>query len=299
MPSSSRSSPTAARSPPSRRPSAEGRRTVRRWTRKAGTHAKTVHDALVLQPQVLQRVEVDEVFVRSQRGTVRRGSRPRWTYLFSAICVPTRLWLGGLVSPRRDAASARRLAEMVRQAAWPGPLMVVCDGFAAYVSAFLRAFRLPVRTGRAGRPRLVTWSGLVRVRHVKQAHLVEIAYGTIEAFGRLWRQVGSRTVATSYIERLNATFRERLAPLARRTRHLARQQATLEALVYLVGTVYTFCSVHRSLGRTPAQAAGLVTSCWSVEQLLWHQVPPPHWKPVPHQGPLSKRARSLLAEWGT
>lgn len=175
--------------------------------------------------------------------------------------------------------------------------MVVCDGFAGYV--FLRAFRFPVRTGRAGRPRLVTWSKLVVVRHVKQAHLVEIAHGTLEALGRLWRQVGSRTVATSYIERLNATFRERLAPLARRTRHLARQQATLEALIYLVGTVYNFCSVHRSLGRTPAQAAGLVRSCWSVEQLLWFKVPPPRWRPPPHRGPLSKRERALLAEWGT
>lgn len=274
------------------------RRTVRRWVLKAGGHARSVHEALVLQPRVLQRVEVDEVFVRCQGGTPRRGSRHRWVYLFSAICVPTRLWLGGLVSPRRDAASARRLAEVVRRAAQPGPLLVVCDGLAGYVSAFRRAFRFSVPTGRVGRPRLVTWSALVLVRHVKQAHLVEVAHGTPVAFARLWRQVGSRTVATSYVERLNATFRERLAALARRTRHLSRQQATLEALTYLVGTVYNFCSVHRSLGRTPAQAAGLVSARWGVADLLWHRVPPPRWKPAPHRGPLSKRERTLLAEWG-
>lgn len=275
------------------------RRTVRQWVEKAGQHAKTVHEALVLQPQVLQRVEVDEIFVRSQSGAARRGSHYRWHYLFSAICVPTRLWLGGLVTRQRDGKAARQLAEMVRRAALPGPLLVICDGFSGYVKAFLQAFRFPLYSGRVGPPRLITWSTLVLVQHVKQSRVVHLAYGSLEAFLRLWRQVGSCVVSTSYIERLNATFRERLAPLARRTRHLARRQAMLEASLYLVGSVYNFCSVHRTLGRTPAQAAGLTREVWSVAHLLWHRVPPPRWKPVPHRGPLSKSERALLALWGT
>ena len=274
------------------------RRTVRQWIEKAGQHARGVHEALVLQPQVLQRVEVDEIFVRSQSGAVRRGSRYRWHYLFSAICVPTRLWLGGLVTATRDATSARRLAEMVRRAALPGPLLVVCDGFSGYIKAFLRAFRFPVRSGRAGRPRLVTWSTLVLVQHVKQSRMVHLAYGSLDAFGRLWRAVGSRVVATSYIERLNATFRERLAALARRSRHLARRQATLQAYLYLLGSVYNFCRVHRSLGRTPAMAAGLTTEVWSMDRLLWQKVAPPRWRPAIHRGPLSRSERALLAQWG-
>jgi hypothetical protein len=36
-------------------------------------------------------------------------------------------------------------------------------------------------------------------------------------------------INTPYIERLQATFRSRLAPLARKTRATARQRATLEA----------------------------------------------------------------------
>ena len=275
------------------------RRTVRDWIEKAGQHVRTVHEAIVLQPQVLQRVEVDELFVRSQSGSPRRGSRFRWHYLFSAICVPTRLWLGGLVTASRDAPSARGLAEMIHRAAMMGPLLVVSDGFAGYVDAFERAFRFPVRSGQAGRPRLVTWSSLVLVQHVKLSKLVHLACGSLDAFARLWRSLGSQVVATSYIERLNATFRERLAPLARRTRHLARRPATLEACLFLVGTVYNFCSVHRSLGRTPAMAAGLTDQLWSVERLLWHRVPPPRWKPAPHRGPLSKSERVLLAQWGT
>ena len=111
--------------------------------------------------------------------------------------------------------------------------------------------------------------------------------------------MGAGVVSTSYIERLHATFRERLAPLARRTRHLGRRQQALEACLYLMGSVYDFCHVHQSLGRTPAMAAGLTDELWSVERLLWHRVAPARWRPPRHRGPLSKRERALLAQWGT
>ncbi len=97
-------------------------------------------------------------------------------------------------------------------------------------------------------------------------------------------------INTAYIERLQATFRSRLAPLVRRTRAAARQKATLEAGMWLVGTVYNFCRAHRSLRlpndagmvadthhwieRSPAQAAGLTDHRWSLYELLVFAVPP-------------------------
>ncbi len=86
---------------------------------------------------------------------------------------------------------------------------------------------------------------------------------------------------TAYIERLNATFRSVIAALARRTRALARTAVLLERSMYLAGSVYNFCTEHRSLavelivvgrrgeqrrwvGRTPAMAAWLTDHCWSV-----------------------------------
>ena len=266
------------------------RRTVRVWTEKAGRHCQHVHEALVLRPQVLQHVEVDEIFVRAQG---------RLVYLFSALCVSTRLWLGGFVSRRRDQAAALRLATIVKQAAEMGALLVVSDGFRPYIEAFRRVFRWPWRNGRAGPPRLVAWQSLVLVQTVKQHHFVRLALGTWPAFIGLWRRVGHRVVSTSYIERLNATFRERLAVLSRRTRHLARTSELLESGLYLMGAIYNFCHVHQSLGRTPAQAAGLAEQVWTVRRLLGYRVPPERWRPVPHRGPLSRKERALLEQWGT
>jgi hypothetical protein len=98
-------------------------------------------------------------------------------------------------------------------------------------------------------------------------------------------------INSAYIERLNATFRQRLACLFRRTRHLARLQPTLQDGMYLLGCVYNFCDFHQSLRirlsvgwrgfhwvlRTPALAAGLTDHRWSVEELLTHQTPPRPW----------------------
>jgi hypothetical protein len=100
----------------------------------------------------------------------------------------------------------------------------------------------------------------------------------------------SAVINTSYIERLQATFRSRLAPLARKTRSAIRQRATLEAGMWLIGTSYNLCRAHRSLRlarksgtvgderrwieRTPAQAAELTDHRWSFHELLSFAVPP-------------------------
>src|SRR5205823_3176491 len=103
------------------------------------------------------------------------------------------------------------------------------------------------------------------------------------------RSHGDGVINTAYIERLNATFRERLASLTRRGRALARRPLTLHHGMYLIGTVYNFCTPHASLNQvgqatTPAMATGITDHCWSVRELLSYHVPSPHWTPAKHRG---------------
>ena len=113
----------------------------------------------------------------------------------------------------------------------------------------------------------------------RHAHRVE----TLEQ-----RSQGNGVINTAYIERLNATFRERLAPLARRCRALARQTLTLHEGMFLVGTVYNFCTPHESLNSaqktTPAMAAGITDHRWTMHELLSLHVPPPRWTPPSNVG---------------
>ena len=108
-------------------------------------------------------------------------------------------------------------------------------------------------------------------------------------------------INTAYIERLNATFRERLAPLARRCRALARETLTLHEGMFVVGTVYNFCTPHASLHAgqkiTPAMAAGMTDHCWTMQELLSFHVPLPRWAPPKQRGRPSRAFQRLIERW--
>jgi hypothetical protein len=191
------------------------------------------------------------------------------------------------------------------------------DGLSSYIRAIRETFREPVRTGAQGRPRLRPWRHLCIAQVVKryaQRRVVDIERrsvdGTparVETLRR--RSHGAGVINTAYIERLNATFRERLSSLTRRGRALARHTLTLQHGMYLIGTVYNFCTPHASLRlatlgvggqclqRTPAMAAGITDHCWSVRELLSYPVPPPRWTPPKPRGRPLHALKRLMERW--
>src|SRR5256714_4700618 len=187
-----------------------------------------------------------------------------------------RLWLGGEVSAQRDLPLIRRLIERVRRCAAPRPRLFCTDGLSTSIRAIRETFRDPMRTGTGGRPRLRPWRNVLIAHVVKryerrrvvdtERRIVDATPARVETLRR--RSQGDGVSHTAYIERLNATFRERFAPLARRCRAMARQTLTLHEGMFLVGTVYNFCTPHESLCRaqktTPAMAAGITDHRWTM-----------------------------------
>lgn len=273
-------------------------RTVARYQREAGAHCRRLHEQVVETGRVaLGQVQADELRVRIVGGVL-------WVAM--ALAVASRLWLGGAVGVHRDRPLIRTLLARVR-ACGPAHAFLLCtDGLRSYATEARRAFRVPQRTGRRGRPRLVLPGGVLIAQVVKRyarrrvvgvvRRAVQGTAGAVQARVVATQGWATAVVNTAYIERLNATFRARLAPLVRRTRAGARLTATVEAGMWLAGSVYNFCRPHRSLRRwrtatdppgghwvehTPAQAAGLTDHCWSVHALLTFKVPPP---PVTRRG---------------
>jgi len=276
------------------------RQTVCAWLDAVGVQCEAVHWHLVCQPRTLGAVQADEIRVRQQGRIV-------WVAM--AMIVATRLWLGGVVSLRRDGRLIARLCALIKACALPAPLLVCVDGFAAYMRQVRRMARLPLpRDGKRGRCRLVEWPGLVIGQVVKQradGHVVgvtrRLAHGTARWAARL---LGGGTIQTAYIERLNGTFRARLASLARRTRASGRTVARLTAGMWLIGTVYNFCTPHASLasGQTPVMASGISDHRWSMEELLHYRVPPAPWQPPVRRGKRGRRPKELqhlVERWAT
>src|SRR5919112_1847780 len=216
-------------------------RTVAQWQARAGEHCQGVHRHLVEQGQVeLGQVQADELWVKLV------GKR---LWMAMALAVPSRLGLGGVISPHRDRALVTELVQKVRACARSLAIRVCVDGLASYVTAFMRVFRDPVRTGRRGRPRLVATAGLLLgqvIKHHAGRCVVgvtrRVVRGTAAAVTAALLATGTGTgINTAYIERLNATFRAAMSPLTRRGRAIARGTATLTAGMYLVGCAYNYC----------------------------------------------------------
>jgi transposase-like protein len=275
-------------------------RTVADWWARSGRQGQAVHAYVVEQPRDLGQVQADELRVKKQGGIV-------WRAL--AMVVKTRLGLGGEVSAQRDLPLIRRLIERVRRCAAHRPLLFCTDGLMSSIRAIRETFRDPVRTGTGGRPRLRPWRNILIAQVVKryerrrvvdtERRLVEGTPARVETLRQ--RSQGAGVINTAYIERLNATFRERLAPLARRCRALARQTLTLHEGMFVVGTVYNFCTPHESLhvGQkpTPAMAAGSTDHGWTMQELLSFHVPLPRWAPPKQRGRPSRAFQRLIERW--
>lgn len=277
-------------------------RTVTAWLLRAGQHCQQVHQQVVQHGQVdLQHVQADELWVKLVGRRV---------WMAMGLAVPSRLWLGGVISPNRDLVLITTLGQLLRTCGRSLAILVCVDGLASYVTAFLRGFRHPVRTGRRGRPRLVLEAGLLLGQMVKryvQRRVVSVerrvVRGTAETIAAVLAATHSGTgINTAYIERLNATFRGSLVSLVRRGRAIAHTEAVMTAGMWLVGCAYNFCWLHESLRiaapagacwkwqeRTPAMAAGLTNHRWTMRELLRYQVPLPAWVAPKHRGRPPKR----------
>lgn len=271
-------------------------RTVASWQRKAGQHCQAVHDALVRQAALpLQHIQADEVRVKMQKRLV--------VWLAMAICVPTRLWLGGVASPQRDKHLLRALARLVASCALPSPLLLVTDGWRGYVEAWQKAFRTPVPTGKPGSPRRVAWKQVAIAQTVKAYERGRcVGIGVCRIVGDTLQVArllpAEQVLNTAYIERLNATFRQRLCGLTRRGRALLRKPQTLTAAMYLLGCLYNWCTPHQSLSKdgptTPAMAAGLTNHVWSVGELLCFRIPLSPFVPKKKRGRKPKQQQRLF-----
>ena len=281
-------------------------RTVAAWRDRAGKQCQRVHQAIVEQGRLdLIHVQADEIRVKA-RGMV--------VWMGLAMMVSTRLWLGGVVSRTRDTSLADQLLRQVRACSRAACALLVCtDGWAAYPNSIRRAFRDKVkRTVGRGRASLQVWSGLhigTVIKHTVNKRLREVvrqmSHGSLEqALRLLQRSVGGSLLNTSYIERLNGTFRERLATLTRKCRHAAHRLQALETGMYLIGCTYNFCCVHhelskqgegearRVLGQTPAMASGLTDHLWRFSDLLRYKVVPAPWVEPKRRG--RPRTKPLL-----
>jgi transposase-like protein/IS1 family transposase len=262
-------------------------RTIMEWQKRAANQCQRVHEAIVENGNVKSHhIQADEIRAKGRKMII-------WIAL--AMDITTRLWMAGAVSQHRDHKLIDLLFQRVRACCQLVQFLLVCtDGFAAYPKSVMRVFREKVKKqGGRGRCRLKVWSGLciaTVIKRTQKKRVIEVTTkmtrGVFEkAQELLLLTKGGEVLNTAFIERLNGTFRERLASLTRKCRHAAARLETLERGMYLIGCTYNFCfphhqlskSIHHGCPTTPAMAAGLTDHIWSIRELLWYKIAPALW----------------------
>ncbi len=125
---------------------------------------------------------------------------------------------------------------------------------------------------------------------------VELAFGTEVDYGQIVKQYASPTgeeqrryspaaivgvrkhritgdplvklVCTSYIERANLTARTHCKRLARLTLAFSKKLGNFKAAIGLHLAYYNFVKTHSTVRCTPAMAAGVESSAWTVADLI-------------------------------
>jgi hypothetical protein len=111
-----------------------------------------------MQPLKLEQVQVDEIKLKKQKGSV-------WVAM--AMAVPSRLWLGAVCQVERNKHMAKQILTCVYLWAAQLLLIIAFDGWSSYPKAAGKVFRQEHYTRRGGRPRLTPWDCLTLIQLVK------------------------------------------------------------------------------------------------------------------------------------
>jgi hypothetical protein len=162
----------------------------------------------------------------------------------------------------------------------------ISDGHPAYLKAIRRVYRDPLRTGRVGRPRLVSTPDVGLTQGVKERKGRRVVRVSVRhCFGP-----APESPYTVRVERLNGVLRDRLGCVTRRTHAFAKHTRTWDAAAGLCLFEHNWMHPHRALrqqeaglpdGRkyrrqSPAMVVGLADHLWSWAEFLTLRVYQPY-----------------------
>jgi IS1 family transposase len=209
-----------------------------------------------------QRLEMDEIwgFVSKKEKHVKPedGNDVGSVWTFCAIDADTKLVPAFRVGDRYAAMANAFLADVAGR--MTGRVQISADGLKAYEEAIERAFG-----GDADYGQIIRTYGHKNTegqRRYSQPEFVSCEKKVVAG------RPDMELISTSYIERLNATTRLHMRRLTRLTLAFSKKRENLTAAVGLHFAYYNFVKRHNTLRCTPAMAAGVTGSFWTVGDLL-------------------------------
>jgi IS1 family transposase len=258
--------------------------TVSKLLVDAGNAAIAIHNETVKDVQAA-RIQCDEIwsFCYAKQKNVKaakdapEGAGDVWTW--TAIDSDSKLIISYLVGGR-DAEYAMEFMDDLRSRL-ANRVQLTTDGHRAYLEAVEGAFGADV-----------DYAQLVKL-YGSAPEGPQRRYSPAECVGARKRRVEGNPdmsdVSTSYVERQNLTMRMSMRRFTRLTNAFSKKLENHIHALALYFVHYNFCRIHKTLKTSPAMAAGIADTLWSLDDVIAkidEMAPPPA-----KRGPYKKREK--------
>ncbi|HEV7436801.1 MAG TPA: IS1 family transposase [Pseudorhizobium sp.] len=257
--------------------------TVSKLLVDAGKFAAAFHDEKV-QGVTAQRIQCDEIwsFTYAKQKNVKTATAApeeagdTWTW--TALDADSKLIVSYLVGGRDSEYAMAFMDDVAKRLA--NRVQLTTDGHRAYLEAVEEAFGADV-----------DYAMLVKL-YGNAPEGPQRRYSPAECIGarkdRIEGNPDQAHVSTSYVERQNLTMRMQMRRFTRLTNAFSKKFENHMHMVALYTVWYNFIRIHKTLRMSPAMAAGISDTLWTMEQFAeaMDAVAP---KPG-RRGPYKKRA---------
>ena len=217
-----------------------------------------------LRDLTCRRIQCDEIWSfcyakeknvpQEVRGTFGYGDVWTWT----ALDADTKLVPSWAIGSRGAEAANEFLHDLADRLAHR--IQLTTDGHKVYLNAVENVFGIDI-----------DYAMLVKV-YGKTSKEEETRYSPATCMGTETHVVRGnpdpKHISTSYVERQNLTMRMSMRRFTRLTNAFSKKVENLAHAVALHFMHYNFCRVHKTLGTTPAVAAGVADHEWAVGEII-------------------------------
>jgi IS1 family transposase len=237
------------------------RDTVMRLGVRVGTACAKIQDEKMRGLNCAQ-IEVDEIwgFIGAKRNRAAAAGCYGDVWTFIALDADTKL-IPSFIVGKRDAYHAKMfIADLAGR--MQKRVQVSSDSLAAYADAMERGFGSEVDYGQISK----TYSFINLTQNAagrySPAEVVKVEKTIVSGMPDVSR------ISTSHVEKQNHTLRMHCRRLTRLTNAFSKKFENFEAAVALNFAYYNFIKTHGAIRMTPAQAAGVENSAWTVSELV-------------------------------
>jgi IS1 family transposase len=235
--------------------------TIMSLSRRVGDACQKIMDEK-MRGLSCKQIEVDEIwgFIGAKQKNARRAGVYGDVWTFIALDADTKL-IPSYVVGKRDAYHAKAfMSDLAGRLT--NRVQISSDSLRAYEDATERAFGTEVDYGQVVKTYAVTPLGKAAAVRYSPAEVVAIEKTVVLGMPNMSR------ISTSHVEKQNHTLRMHCRRLTRLTNAFSKKFENFQAAVALNFAYYNFCKTNRAIRMTPAQAAGIESSAWTIEELI-------------------------------